>query len=64
MVDKVMESYCFKDNTHGRESYGKYMDARGEEVQGGEAMQNAAIRKRLVHMKKLHRFDESGRAIR
>jgi len=37
VVDKVMESYCFKDNTHGREAYGKYMDARGEEVQGGEA---------------------------
>lgn len=35
-VDKVLESYCFKDNTAGRASYGKHMDARGEEVQGGE----------------------------
>ncbi|MCP5536642.1 MAG: transposase [Akkermansiaceae bacterium] len=36
VVDKVLESYSFKDNTAGRESYGKYMDARGEEVQGAE----------------------------
>ncbi len=35
-VDKVLESYCLKDNTPGRESYGKYMDAKGEEMQGGE----------------------------
>ena len=35
-VDKVLESYCFKDNTAGSTSYGKHMDARGEEVQGGE----------------------------
>ncbi|NWK57372.1 transposase [Verrucomicrobiaceae bacterium N1E253] len=36
MVDKVLESYTFKDNTAGREAYAKYMDKRGEEVQGGE----------------------------
>jgi putative transposase len=36
VVDRVLESYGFKDNTAGRESYGKYMDKRGEEVQGGE----------------------------
>ena len=36
VVDRVLESYCFKDNTAGRESYGKYMDKRGEEVQDGE----------------------------
>ncbi|MBK1835382.1 transposase, partial [Roseibacillus ishigakijimensis] len=35
-VDKVLESYSFKDHTAGRESYGKFMDARGEEVQGGK----------------------------
>lgn len=36
VVDKVHKSYCFKDDTRGRESYGKYIDARGEEVQGAE----------------------------
>ena len=36
VVDKVLESYCFKDDTRGRETYGKYMDAKGEEVQDGE----------------------------
>lgn len=36
VVDKVLESYCFKDDTRGRDSYGKYMDAKGEEVQGAE----------------------------
>jgi REP element-mobilizing transposase RayT len=36
VVDKVLESYCLHDDTRGRESYGKYMDAKGEEVQGGE----------------------------
>ena len=36
VVDRVLESYGFKDNTAVRESYGKYMDKRGEEVQDGE----------------------------
>ena len=35
VVEKVLESYCFKDHAAGRKSYGKYLDARGEEVQGG-----------------------------
>lgn len=34
VVDRVLESYCFKDNTVGKESYGRYMNSRGEEVQG------------------------------
>jgi len=36
VVDKVLESYCFKDDTRGRDTYGKYMNAKGEEVQDGE----------------------------
>lgn len=37
VVEKVLASYCFKDKTAGRESYGKYMDGRGEEVQQDDA---------------------------
>ncbi len=36
-MERVLESYSFKDHAAGRESYGKFMDARGEEVQGGKA---------------------------
>ena len=35
-VEKVLDSHCFKDTTAGRESYGKYLNTRGEEVQGGK----------------------------
>lgn len=35
-VEKVLGSYSFKDHTAGRESYGKFMDERGEEVQRGK----------------------------